>query len=133
VKNKNLKYYLDLPWTYILQEDIDNKGKKIYILSVNELPGVKTDAYSREEAFEEIKDALRAAIELYIKMGDRIPEPKKMSAKKFKGNITYRTTQERHNQLADEAKKRKIPINKLIDEIIGNALSTSNYHNIKRK
>ncbi|OGB83737.1 hypothetical protein A3F66_05020 [candidate division TM6 bacterium RIFCSPHIGHO2_12_FULL_32_22] len=121
--NKKLDYYMHLPWTYTVEEDVDNKGKKIYVVSVNELPGIKTDAYSREEAFEEIQDAVQAAIELYIEMGDKIPEPKKFSEKKFRGNITYRTSKERHLKLAQEARKRKIPINKLIDEFIGKALS----------
>ncbi len=122
-KNKDLHYYLNLPWTYTVEEDMDNKEKKIYIVSINELPGVQTDAYTREEAFMEIEDALHAALELYIEMGDTIPEPKKLSEKKFQGKITYRTTQQRHLQLAQEAKKRKMPVNKLIDEFVVKALS----------
>ena len=76
--NKDLNYYLSLPWTYTVEEDIDSTGKKYYIISVNELPGIKTDACTTEEAFENIKDAMIAALELYIKMGDKIPEPKKL-------------------------------------------------------
>ncbi|MCL4361693.1 type II toxin-antitoxin system HicB family antitoxin [Candidatus Dependentiae bacterium] len=122
-KNKNLNYYRNLPWTYTVEEDKDNQGKKIYIISVNELPGIKTDAYDREEAFELIKEAMEAMFELYMEIGKKIPEPKPITKTELKGKITYRTTPERHSQLAQEAKKRKKPINKLIDEFIGNALS----------
>ena len=120
--NKNLDYYQNLPWTYTLEEEIDKAGKKIYIVSVNELPGIKTDSYSREDAFKEIKEAMEGAFELYIEMGDKIPEPKKLIEKKYKGNITYRTTPEKHIKLAQEALKRKKPINKILDEIVTKAL-----------
>jgi len=118
--NKNLEYYRGLPWTYNVTEGIDNSGKKIYIVSVNELPGVKTDAYNRNDAFEEIKEAMDAAFELYLEMGDKIPEPKKTN--EYKGNITYRTTSEQHALIAAEAKRRKKPINKLLDEFVTNGL-----------
>ena len=120
--NKDLNYYLNLPWTYTLEEDVDNEDKKIYIVTVNELLGVKTHGYSIEEAFEEIKNALLGTLELYLEMGDKIPEPKKLSERKFKGNIPYRTTQEIHQKLAQEAKRRKKPINKLIDEYVSKGL-----------
>ena len=47
---------------------------------------------------ESIKEALRAAIKLYLKQGDLVPEP--IDKKKFKGNISYRTSAERHYLLS---------------------------------
>lgn len=120
---KTLNYYLELPWTYTIEEDVDNEGQKIYVISVNELSGIQTHAYNREEAFESIKEALKGALELYLKLGKKIPEPKRLSERKFKGNIPYRTSQERHYQLAIEAKRLKKPINKLIDEYVSKGLS----------
>ena len=120
--NKDLDYYLNLPWTYTIEEDLDRAGKKIYVISINEFPGVKTDARTREKAFDEIAEALAGTVELYLEMGDKIPEPKKLSEKKYKGNITYRTSSERHMMLAQEALKRKKPINKILDEIVTKAL-----------
>lgn len=122
-KNKDLKYYQNLPWTYTIGQDVDNEGNKIYVISVNELPGVQTDAYTREEAFELIKDAMDGTFALYMEIGKKIPEPKSIKEKEFKGNIMYRTSKERHFRLAQEARKRKKPINKLIDEFVGQALT----------
>ena len=122
-KIKDLNYYRNLAWTYTVEEDKDNDGKKIYIVKVNELPGIMTDAYSWEEAFELIKEAMDGLFKLYKKLGKTIPEPKTKLVKEKKGTITYRTTPERHTQLAEVAIKMKKPINKVIDEIVGTALS----------
>ncbi|OGB83417.1 hypothetical protein A3F66_05425 [candidate division TM6 bacterium RIFCSPHIGHO2_12_FULL_32_22] len=67
---------MNLPWTYTVEEDVDNEDNKIYIVSVNELPGIQTGPYTREEVFELIEDAMQGAFELYMKLGKQIPEPK---------------------------------------------------------
>lgn len=87
-QNKSIKYYMDLPWTYTVEIDKDKKGKKNYIISVNELPGIKTDAYSRQEAFKSIKEAMGGLFELSLEIGKEIPIP--INKNKFKGNITYK-------------------------------------------
>lgn len=71
---KDLEYYLGLNWTYTIEQDV-HKGKKFYIIRVNELPGVCTDAKSVEEGMRNIQDAILATIELYLEQGDQIPEP----------------------------------------------------------
>ncbi len=122
MKNKKIDfdYYLNLPWTYTIEMDKDNKGNTIYILSVNELPGVKTDAPSIEEALELIKDAMMGTFKLYIKQGEDIPEP--IIEEEYKGNISYRTTSRRHYLLAKEAQKRNLSLSKLIDQYIDSVL-----------
>ena len=74
VIKKNLQYYINLNWSYTIEQDTHNK-KKFYIIRVNELPGVCTDASTIEEGMKEIKDALRGALELYIKQDEPIPVP----------------------------------------------------------
>jgi len=120
-KNKiDLNYYLSLPWSYSIDTDQDNEGKRIYIISVNELPGVCTDAYSIAEGMEFIKEAMLGAFKLYIKQGDEIPEP--IDEAEFKGNIAYRTTSKRHYLLAKEAQKRNLSLSKALDELIDEGL-----------
>lgn len=72
---KNLDYYLNLPWTYIVQTAKDENNNKIYIIKINELPGVSTDANTLEGAMESIKEAMTLAFELYTESGQEIPEP----------------------------------------------------------
>jgi predicted RNase H-like HicB family nuclease len=111
---KDLKYYLDLNWSYTVEQDY-HKGKKFFIVRVNELPGVCTDGKTIEEAMENIQDAIAATIELYLEQGDLIPEPVKKE--EFKGKIAYRTTSERHYYLAKVARQNHISMNKALDMI----------------
>ena len=55
--DKSLAYYLNLPWTYTVEQSDDNK-KKIYVVRVNELPGICTDAPSLDQAMELIKEPM---------------------------------------------------------------------------
>lgn len=71
---KDLAYYLNLRWSYTVEQDF-HKEKKIYIVRVNELPGVCTDAYTLEKAMKNIQEAIAATIQLYLEQGESVPEP----------------------------------------------------------
>ncbi len=112
---KNINYYLRLNWSYTIEQET-HKGKHYYIIRVNELPGVCTDAETIEEGMEFIKEAIEGAIRLYLKKGEAIPEP--IKKEDYKGNIAYRTTSERHYYVAKAAKTMHKSISKTIDELI---------------
>jgi len=118
---KDLKYYLGLNWSYTIEQDICNR-KRSYIIRVNELPGVCTDASTIEEGMQNIQDAIIATIELYLEQGDPIPEP--ISQENFKGNIAYRTTSARHYHLAKLAQQKRISMNKALDMIFDAGIKT---------
>jgi predicted RNase H-like HicB family nuclease len=111
---KDLKYYLGLNWSYTIEQN-SHKGKKFYIIRVNELPGVCTDAKTVEQGIQDIQEAIAATIELYLEQGDPIPEP--IRKEEFKGNIAYRTTSERHYFLAKLALERHMSMNKALDMV----------------
>lgn len=71
--NKNLKYYLNLPWSFTIEQEL-HKGKHYFIIRVNELPGVCTDAETIEEGMILIQEAIEAAVKLYMKNGEPVPE-----------------------------------------------------------
>lgn len=75
--HKNIKYYLDLPWTYTIETEKDEKGKSPYVVHVNELEGIATDAPTIEEAMKLIKEAMEAVFEMYLENDEEIPEPKR--------------------------------------------------------
>ncbi len=118
-KSKDINYYLNLPWTYTIETTCET-GELLYIVHVNELPGIATDAPSREEAMELIKEAMKGAFKLYLKNGDEIPEP--VNPNKFKGHIAYRTSSARHFKLFKEAQKHKQSLSEFIDQCIDVAL-----------
>jgi len=112
---KNLQYYLNLHWSYTVERESDGK-KMYYVVRINELPGVCTDAETVEKGMREIQDALKAALKLYLKHGDSIPVPIKKDS--YKGKISYRTTSERHYNLAKIAKREHKSISKILDMLI---------------
>ena len=122
---KNLKYYLKLKWSYIIEPESEG-GKDYYIIRVNELPGVCTDAETIEEGLKNIKEAIHAALQLYLKNGEPIPEPIKKES--FKGNIAYRTTRERHYYVAKIAKQIHKSISKTLDVLIDTGISNLNFN-----
>ncbi len=115
MNKKGLKYYMNLDWSYTIEQET-YRGKRYYIICVNELPGICTDAESIEEGMQNIKDAIAGAIKLYLKNKEPIPEP--IKKQHFKGNIAYRTTCERHYSIARLAKRMHKSISKTIDELI---------------
>lgn len=116
---KDINYYLNLPWTYTIETERDD-NEFIYIIRVNELPGICTDAPTIAEGMELIKDAMTGAFRLYMKQGEEIPEP--IDEEEFKGNIAYRTSSRRHFMIAKEAQKKNISLSKMLDELIDKSL-----------
>lgn len=74
--NKNIEYYLNLPWTYTIETEEDEKGNPIYVVYVNELEGIATDAPTIEKAMKLIKEVMEATFEMYLENDEEIPEPK---------------------------------------------------------
>jgi predicted RNase H-like HicB family nuclease len=102
-------------WSYTIEQDA-HEGKIFYIIRVDELPGVCTDAESIEEGMKEIKEVLTATIKLYLKQGEMLPEP--INKAEFRGNIAYRTDSERHFFIAKAAKQMHKSMSKTLDVLI---------------
>ena len=110
---KTVRHYLNLPYTYIIEwSDTD----ECYLGSIVELERNMTCGNTREEVLSNLKEALTAYVQTSLDNDMEIPEPFKKDD--FKGNITYRTTKERHYKLAKEAKLSGKSINALIDEAV---------------
>jgi len=115
--NKNLEYYLNLPWSYVIQwSDEDD----CYVASIGELKGCMSHGDTLEEATFMIKDALNCHLKAMLKYNDPIPEP--LKSIDFKGNIAYRTTPEKHYKLVKRAQKTGKSLNKFIDEVLDEKL-----------
>jgi predicted RNase H-like HicB family nuclease len=73
---KNLEYYLNLPWSYRIKwNDIDN----CFLGSIKELEENMTCGDTHEEVFANLKEALKAYILTSLKANLEIPEPVKLS------------------------------------------------------
>jgi len=114
---KNLDYYLNLPYTYIIEwSDVDG----CFLGSIVELERNMTCGHTREEVLFNLKEALVSYVATSLDNNMEIPEPLKIGD--FKGNITYRTSKEHHYKLAKQAKLYGKSINAFIDEAIDEKL-----------
>jgi len=117
MNKKDLNYYLDLPYTYVIEwSDVDD----CFLGSIIELERNITCGQTREEVLSNLKEALISYVTTSLDNNIEIPEPLKIND--FKGSITYRTSKERHYRLAKQAKLYGKSINAFIDEAIGEKL-----------
>ena len=116
--NTQLDYYLNLPWSYNIETTKEN-DEFLYIVCVNELPGICTDAPTIPKAMSMIKQAMKASFELYLENGETIPDP---FSEESSGNIVYRTSMKRRSLLLQEAQKRNLSLSNIIDDCIDNFL-----------
>lgn len=120
IKNKkDLSYYLNLPWTYTIENEA-HKGKSYYIIRVNELPGICTHNEDLNEGMADIKELIACAVEIYQEKDEPVPEP--VNRTQYKGRILYRSGSERHYLLAKAAKLQHRSISGLLDSIVDNSL-----------
>ncbi len=119
-KIKDINYYLNLPWTYTITTERDDKGKNIFIVHVNELPGIATDASSLEKAMKSIREVMETTFNMYFDNDEEIPEPQVLE--QYKGNVAYRTTSLRHYSLVKAAQKKNLSISQFIDNAIDVAI-----------
>ena len=80
MKNKNLDYYLNLPYQIITKKLSDKEGGG-YLASYKDYPYIMGDGESRLEAIKDAKKAFSGAIELMLEKGDYIKEPRSKEAK----------------------------------------------------
>lgn len=64
-----IEQYLNLPWTYTVETAVE-RDRPIYIIRVNELPGVATDAPTLDEAMKLLKEAMHGLFEMYLEDGE---------------------------------------------------------------
>ena len=67
--NKDLAYYLDLPYTVIVRRDDDGD----FVAKIEELPGCSAHASTPAEAFENLREVQRLWIEDAIEARHPVP------------------------------------------------------------
>lgn len=121
---KSKQYYLSLPWTYTIETVLDKK-RSYYIIRVNELPGICTDAKNIEKGMKNIQEAILCAVDVYKDKEEPFPEP--VNKEEFSGKITYRTNSERHYRLVRASKFLKMSLSKTIDLLIDDGLRSRGF------
>jgi antitoxin HicB len=105
---KNLQYYMNLPYTVVVKKAQHNRGENCYIARVLEIPHLLGDGDTANEALECLATHMRLTIAAYLRDGMTIPEPQA----EYSGNINIRIDPFLHASLAQEAAVHKMSLNK---------------------
>jgi predicted RNase H-like HicB family nuclease len=105
---KDLNYYLDLPYNLIVQHVNDEDGER-YLSRVLEFDGCHSHGNTRQEALDNLREAMEGYIEVKLEYGDPIPEP--VSVEAYSGKFLVRVPKTLHQRLAMEADREGVSLN----------------------
>lgn len=105
---KDVKYYMELPYNYIVQHIKDESGE-YYYSKVLELDGCQSTGETFEEAYENLKEAMEGWIETKLEAGFDIPLP--VGYENFSGKFIVRIPKSLHYKLSVEAEREGVSLN----------------------
>jgi predicted RNase H-like HicB family nuclease len=105
---KNVEDYMNLPYNYIVQPITDESGSYFYA-RVLELDGCQSTGETFEEAFENLKEAMRGWIETKLENGFDVPLP--VGYDDFSGKFVVRIPKSLHYKLSVEAEQEGVSLN----------------------
>jgi antitoxin HicB len=111
---KNLEYYMKLPYTFVVKKDEDNEGNISFIARVLEIPHIICDGKTAKQALDCLNTHMSMAIKAYLRDGIPVPEPQT----EYSGNLSIRVDPELHAHLAQEAAARDLSLNKYTSLIL---------------
>ncbi len=105
---KNVEYYMNLPYNYIVQPITDESGSYFYA-RVLELDGCQSTGETFEEAYENLREAMEGWIETKLEGGFEVPLP--VGYDDFSGKFVVRIPKSLHYRLTIEAEQEGVSLN----------------------
>ncbi len=105
---KNVEDYMNLPYNYIVQLINDESGSYFYA-HILELDGCQSTGETFEEAYENLKEAMRGWIETKLEAGFDVPLP--VGYDDFSGKFIVRIPKSLHYRLSVEAEQEGVSLN----------------------
>lgn len=105
---KSVDEYMKLPYNYIIQPISDESGFYFYA-RVLELDGCQSTGDTFEEAYNNLKEAIKGWIEAKIEGGFKVPLP--VGYDDFSGKFLVRIPKSLHYRLSVEAEQEGVSLN----------------------
>jgi predicted RNase H-like HicB family nuclease len=105
---KDVEDYMKLPYNYIVQPMNDESGFYFYA-HVLELDGCQSTGETIEEAYKNIKEAMKGWIETKLENGFKVPLP--VGYDDFSGKFVVRIPKSLHYRLSVEARQEGVSLN----------------------
>lgn len=105
-----IKDYMKLPYTRLVQEMNDESGHYFYG-RVLELDGCQSTGDTLEELYSNLNEVMESYIE--VKLENNLPIPIPGNANNYSGKFVVRLPKSLHQRLAIEAEKEGVSLNQL--------------------
>ena len=103
-----IRDYLQLPYTRLVQEMNDESGHYFYG-SILELDGCQSTGATLSELYENLNEAMEGYIE--VKIAKNLPIPLPESVEGYSGKFVVRMPKTLHRKLSIEAKREGVSLN----------------------
>lgn len=107
----NIKDYMKLPYTRLVQELNDESGHYFYG-RILELDGCQSTGDTLEELYENLNEAMEGYIEMKLENGLPISIPER--TEDYSGKFNVKLPKSLHRRLAMEANREGISLNQLV-------------------
>lgn len=114
---KDLKYYLELPYTVVVRRDEDGD----FVARVDELPGCAAHGKDPQEALTSLEEAKQLWISESLEAGQTIPEPAAEEALPS-GKWVQRVPRSLHRKLTVMARREGVSLNQLVTTMVSEAV-----------
>lgn len=104
----DIKEYMQLPYTKLIQEMNDESGHYFYG-RILELDGCQSTGDTLEELYENLNEAMEGYLETKMEHGLEIPVP--VRSEDYSGKFVVRLPKSLHQRLSIEAEKEGISLN----------------------
>ena len=105
---KKVDNYINLPYNYIIQYINDESGAYFYA-RILELDGCQSTGDTFEEAYKNVKEAMKGWITTKLEAGYDIPLP--IGYENFSGKFVIRIPKSLHYKLSIEAEQEGVSLN----------------------
>lgn len=106
----DVKDYIKLPYTRLVQEIFDESGHYFYG-RILELDGCQSTGDTLEELYENLTEAMEGYLE--VKLEYHLPIPVPETAEKYSGKFLVRMPKSLHQRLVIEADREGVSLNQL--------------------
>jgi len=117
---KNLDYYMNLPYRIMVVPDEEGDG---YVLHCPELTGCITCAETLEQGLEMINDAKMCWFDACLEEGIPIPEPGHLDD--YSGQFKLRIPKSLHKALAERSRQEGVSMNQYCSYLLSAGVNSS--------
>lgn len=119
----NAEEYMRLPYHISMVRDESGSDAPAWVVWVDELPGCVSQGSTPAEAMEMIDDAMRTWLEVALRHGDTIPEPRGDAS--HSGKLMVRLPSSLHAVLTAGARREGVSLNQYIATLLAGAVGWS--------